>query len=193
MRSLIVTGVPRAGKSTLARRVAEARGMDYFPLDAMVSVLGSEHPDLGITHRTDDMPAVSRRLAPLVAALTRHLEYEDCPTVLDVYQCLPGDLATALQERLIPVPEVVCVGYPAADPRRKLGEIRRHARPGDWTEELSDAVLEGLVQRFIRESRRMAREAEELGWQYIDLSSNFQDTLADYITALGYSKERDLE
>ncbi|MFW5785760.1 MAG: hypothetical protein ACOCYC_00830 [bacterium] len=180
MASILIAGVPRSGKSTIARKVAEATGATYFPVDALVSTLGSLYPELGITHFTDDPGGVSTHLAPVLVELQGHLHYERMAVVLDAYQCFPNDLVAALKHRHLPPPNagdapfgVAYVGYPHADVKSKSEEIRTHARADDWSQSLDDAALEKLVERYIRESREISAQCVELGWSFTDTSADF--------------------
>jgi predicted kinase len=62
----LVAGAPRSGKSTIARMIARELRMSYFPVDALVSSLGTLHPELGITHLTSNPSAVGRVLSPML-------------------------------------------------------------------------------------------------------------------------------
>lgn len=152
MGAILIAGVPRSGKSTIARLIAHELGMSYFPVDALVSSLGTLYPELGITHLT----------------------YERTATVLDAYQCFRRDLHSAARTKGTPIASgtragaetgkeardvlrVIYVGYPHALPEEKVARIRRYARGGDWTEELDDVSLTAIVERYVPESRAVCR------------------------------------
>lgn len=179
MSTLLIAGVPRSGKSTIARRIAGGLEISYFPVDALVSSLGKLHPELGITHLTSAPDEVSTLLSPLLVELHEHLSYERAATVLDVYQCFPEDLRRAAQARGLAVASggggfnVVYVGYPSIRPGEKVAHIRCHALPGDWSEHLDDATLTGIVDRYIAESKEIAEQCAALCWEFVDTSTNF--------------------
>ncbi len=194
MESILIAGVPRSGKSTIAQRVAEAGGATYFPVDALVSTLGSLYPELGITHYTEEPRGVSTHLAPVVVELQQHLQYEGMTVVLDAYQCFPRDLAAALKHRRLALPTgegageapfgVVYVGYPEADVKGKTRDIRAHARVEDWAQALDDAALENLVERYIRESGEIKSQCADLGWHFIDTSRSFEAVVSKAVEQL---------
>lgn len=190
MSVVVIAGVPRSGKSTIARKLRRAlapeKEASVLPIDALVSTLGATAAELGITHLTEDVGAVSERLAPMIVELARHLEYEGGGWILDAYHCFPRDLYSALEAagRRAPGMTVSYVGYPTADVRRKRSEIRTHARPGDWTEELADADLERLVERFVSESRELERQCRETRWTFVDTSDDFEARIADVVQHL---------
>jgi hypothetical protein len=163
--AIVIVGVPRPGKSMIARRVSQELGLTYLPADAIVSTLGRLHPDLGITHWTEDIAAVSPRLSPVVVELIRHMRFEGVGLVLDAYQCFPADLAHAVKSAPTEAAPslVVGVGYADLHVPDKVTAIRRHAAPGDWTENLSHAELARLVRRFVAESERFRSETRVLG------------------------------
>ncbi len=185
MSTILVAGVPRSGKSTLARMIARELGMSYFPVDALVSSLGTLHPELGLTHLTSNPSEVSRILSPMLVELHSHLSYERAATVLDAYQCFPLDLHSAARANGIPITSeaaegagdalrVIYVGYPRALPDEKVARIRRHARTGDWNEELDDASLTRIVERYITESRAIAEQCAALSWEFVDTGDDFE-------------------
>jgi chloramphenicol 3-O-phosphotransferase len=186
----VIAGVPRSGKSTIARTLRRAlateREASVLPVDALVSTLGATAPDLGITHLTEDIGAVSGRLAPMIVELARHLEYEGGSWILDVYQCTPRDLRSAIAAAgpRAPAMTVWYVGYPSTDAAEKRRDIRTHAQQGDWTEELSDGDLERLVERFISESRELERQCREVDWEFTDTGHDFDARVADAVARL---------
>ena len=194
MESILIAGVPRSGKSTIARRVAEAGGAAYFPVDALVSTLGSLYPELGITHYTEEPRGVSTHLAPVVVELEQHLQYEGMTVVLDAYQCFPRDLVAALSHRHLALPTgegageapfaVVYVGYPEADVRAKTEDIRAHGRAEDWAQALDDDALAQLVERYVRESGEIRTQCAELGWHFIDTSNDFEAVVSKAVETL---------
>lgn len=202
MATLLVAGVPRSGKSTIARAISRGPGFSYFPVDALVSSLGKLHPEVGITHLTDNPQTVSRALSPLVVELHTHLNYERLDVVLDAYQCFPTDVDAAIRSagrHVVAHPTdwqkaqrdtadtigVVFVGYPSATVREKVAQIRRHAQPGDWSEDVDDASLGAIVERFVAESRLMATQCDALGWHFVDTYHDFDLAVSGAVAAWG--------
>ncbi len=66
MNHIIIAGVPRSGKSTIAKRAANLLNINYFPFDSLVStIMGNLYPEQGITHY-EDSQLVSKRVMPVI-------------------------------------------------------------------------------------------------------------------------------
>jgi len=98
---VVVTGVPAAGKSTIARMLAEALSAELLSLDEIKERL------------FDSDPANSDRLALRLAAETElwtRIEYATCPVVIDIWVA-PGrddERVAAAIARHGTVVEVLC-------------------------------------------------------------------------------------
>jgi len=88
---IIIAGVPKSGKSTVSKQLQKRLNMSYLPCDSLISTLGKLHPQLGITH-FEKASVVSKKVAPFLAELIKHIEYEKEAIILDVYQLFPHDL-----------------------------------------------------------------------------------------------------
>jgi hypothetical protein len=173
-KNTIIAGAPRAGKSTLAKRLCAAHGASYFPMDSLVSTFGRVFPEIGITHYDENHERTCRAFWPFLHEFLTHLEYEDFGFVADVYHLLPEDVAEAgLSGRY----DIVFVGYPSADRAEKCRHIRDDARPEDWTSELNDTQLERCVAHFIEQSAAIRDDCARLGLRFVDTSDGFSKAL----------------
>ncbi len=161
--NFIVVGVPRSGKTTLSKVLCAECAVSLISGDALVSSFMKVHPELGITHHGNSHAANCEALQPFLLEYLRQMSHEQIPYVLDTYHLLP-EMAAEIMD----LHHVCFLGYPGADPGRKLESIRRQAPATDWTCDLSDDELEALVQRFIAESRALQIECERLEIPFID-------------------------
>jgi 2-phosphoglycerate kinase len=182
MKNLIIAGVPRSGKTTLARRLCIDLGFSLFPADTVVSTMGRLFPEHGISHYEEDHDKACETFRPFLRELLRHLEYEGFPFVIDTYHVLPLSLV-----ELKDTYGIVFMGYPSVDPREKLRHIRRCARAQDWTEDVPDAVLFEQVQRYIDESRMLEDACSEIGIPFVDTSPRFEQAIQRAFETLSQS------
>ncbi len=174
MSHIIIAGVPRSGKTTLARRLNAEFGVSIVTADALVSTLDAVFPEHGITHFGDDHAATCRAFRGVFHEFVRHLAYERHRFVVDVYHMLPADLADLAAEA-----PVLFLGYADADPQTKLSAIRRHERPHEWSADLTDPQLLQLIHRFIHESAAARAACADLPIRYIETGTDFDRTLDD--------------
>ena len=182
MKNIIIAGVPRSGKSTLARRLSSGLGFSICPADAIVSTFGKIFPEHGISHFESNHGKACDAFHDFLIEYLHHLDYEDIPFVVDVYHAMPHSLAD-LRETYA----VVFMGYPSAALQEKCSHVRQYARPKDWTEDLSDGQLCEQVQRFIDESRAIEEACSSIGIPFVDTSAEFHETLKSAVNMLSLS------
>ncbi len=181
MKSIIIAGVSRAGKSTLAKRIARNYQMTYIPFDCIVSTLENLYPQIEIAHR-DENTEMSKNIAVFIKEFIKHLEYEDINYVLDLYQVFPDDLmGTDCMDTHV----VAYIGYPTLSTTEKLKHVRKHARDKDWTKRVCDKEMEEILSMFIAESRLMQKQCAKNNIAFFDTGIGFENVLYDaynYIT-----------
>ncbi len=168
MKNIIIGGVPRSGKTTLAKRLKEKFGYSIVSGDALVSSFGKVFPEHGITHFHENHAAACIAFRPFIFELLHHLEYEGVPFALDLYHVLPQDVSD-----LVDSYGIVFLGFPFADVAEKCSNIRNKAKPQDWTEDLSQAQLQQIVRRFVTESKELSKSCIDFGIPFIDSSTDF--------------------
>ena len=180
MKNIILGGVPRAGKSSLAQALCRQSPYSHIPFDSLISTFGTIFPEHGISHYVPH-PRACEAVKPFFFEWIRHLEYEQIPVVIDAYHVRPQDLR---DDPICSRYTVLFAGYPSVTCDKKCESIRQYARPGDWTESLSQEELRQLVKRYIIESRRLMEACAQTGYQFIDTSYHFRDTIERILYAL---------
>ena len=182
MKNIIIAGVPRSGKSTLARRLSSGLGFSICPADAIVSTFGKIFPEHGISHFESNHGKACDAFHDFLIEYLHHLDYEDIPFVVDVYHAMPHSLAD-LRETYA----VVFMGYPSAALQEKCSHVRQYARPKDWTEGLSDDQLSVAVQRFVDESKMIQKACSEMGIPFVDTGAGFDQAIQSAFEMLSQS------
>jgi len=172
MKNIIIAGVPRSGKTTLAKRMSAELGFSLFPADAIVSTFGKVFPEHGISHFEDDHGKACESFRGFLRELLHHLKYESFPFIVDAYHIMPQSLVD-LKETY----SIVFMGYHSVAIREKCCHIRHYSRPKDWTEDLSDDQLCGLVQRFVNESKMIEKACSEVGIPFVDTGIEFEQAI----------------
>lgn len=166
---ILIAGVSRSGKTTLAHKLCRRFGMSYFPLDPIVSTLENLYPDMGIQHLDDNLE-FSKQLAVFIAEFKRHLEYEDLDMVVDTYQLFPDDYVEVLLERAFPI---VYLGYPHILAEDKLLDIRKYQRKKDWTQDVDDHQMIPILIQYIAESKVMQSQCLDHRLPFFDTGTDF--------------------
>ena len=180
MKNIILGGVPRSGKSSLAQALCRQSAYSHIPFDSIISTCGTIFPEHGISHYIPHLKAC-QAVKPFFFEWIRHLEYERIPVVIDAYHVRPQDLRN---DPICSRYTVLFVGCPSVACDKKCASIRQYARLGDWTESLSQEELRQLVKRYISESRSLMEACVQTGYQLIDTSHHFNDILDRTLHAL---------
>ena len=98
-KHIIISGVPRAGKSTVSRLISKAYGYQHISMDSIIAGIEKTFPETGIDSDANDVSCfdnvlrISSKIAPFIRAMTDSGEYDelDYGMVIDVFQLLPSD------------------------------------------------------------------------------------------------------
>jgi hypothetical protein len=182
MKNIIIAGVPRSGKTILAKCMNEEHGFSIYSADAIVSTFGKIIPEHGISHFENDHGKACEAFHDFLRELLHQLEYEDIPFIFESYHVMPHSLVD-----LTDAYSIVFMGYPSVVPAEKCDDIRRHARPKDWTQDLSDDQLCELIQRFIDESKILDTACSKLDIPFIDTGAEFEHAVRSAAEMLSQS------
>lgn len=174
MKNIIIVGASRSGKTTLAKRLSTKLNISHYPFDAFVSTLEELYPEIGIKHE-DDNTEMSKKLATLLQVFIKHMNYEKMNFLIDLYQIYPQDLKPILDKNIV----AVYLGYPHSSPRQKLQDIKKYARPQDWTNTVSDEEMLEIIALFIKENKTMYNQSKNIGYRFFDTAVDFDQAIAD--------------
>lgn len=95
---IIISGVPRAGKSTISKRIAKEYGYQHISMDSVIAGIEKVFPETRVNTNADVDPVknlefISSKIGPFIHEIMRSGEYDECDygVVIDVYQLLPKD------------------------------------------------------------------------------------------------------
>lgn len=183
---IIISGVSRSGKSTLARKVAHYFDMEYYPFDALVSTFEEIFPESGFFH-SDRNEEISPVVARFIKSFAAHLEYEGLDAVIDTYQLFPGDY---MEQELFHTGPALWLGYPWIAGESKLRDIRSAEKSGDWTAQLDNDALLKVISDYLGESREMYRQCINQGLPFFATAPFFCKGIQDSFRFLKEETER---
>ncbi len=189
MKHLIVAGVPRAGKSTLSRRIARETGWQHVSMDAVIAGFERCFPQTGVDTglsvnrgkpSLEILRIISGKMAPFLRAMTDPEEYDEKngPMVIDMYQLLPEDYAAS---GLASTCRVLYLLTGDVDPEERCAIQKKFDTPEDYTYELSDEErLEGC-RDLVAQSRLMREQCERLGLPYYETAHSREAVFAEIL------------
>ncbi len=172
---IIIAGVSRSGKSTLAREICKRLGFFFIPGDPLISTLEELYPETGI-HHCDDNRTFSPDLAVFIDRYLQHIAYEELDVVIDLYQLFPIDYQKVLRPHDI---KIVYLGYSSLTAEEKLQDIRLYERKNDWTAETSDDALIKIIEQFLTESSMMRDQCRTYQIPFFDTGTCFAQSIDD--------------
>ena len=170
---IIIAGVSRSGKTTIAKRLCKDSNFNYIPIDSLISTLEKLYPETGLKH-LDDNIEFSPKLAEFLSEFISHIKYEDIDVILDLYQLFPIDHQNILSDTKIPI---IYLGYPGMTVKEKLLKIKQHSRSKDWTNNTEDEEMIDIIGFWKTESQIMKRQCSVLNIPFFDTGLDFEDSI----------------
>jgi 2-phosphoglycerate kinase len=168
----LIGGAPRAGKGTLALRLAREHGIPYFGLDLIRDIFHSGAPELGISYDQpilQQAPAMWQRISYAVCSL-RDVAIDQ---VVEGAYLLPADLADC-REFFGDKARMCWLGYADADAHEKFRAMREiPSETNDHTSWKDDAKLKAEIAEGIEFSRYLRHECAKYDLAYFDTSKDF--------------------
>lgn len=197
MKHLIVAGVPRSGKSTLARRIARELGWQHISMDAVIAGFEQCFPETGIDtgisvnkgkSSLEILHIISGKIAPFLRAMTSPEEYDhkNGPMVIDMYQLLPEDYVKFLN------PEICDILYLLTGdvtPKERFAIQKKYDTPEDYTYDLSDEERMEGCEYLVEQSRLMREQCEKYGLPYLETAHDREAVFRQFLEELN-AKER---
>jgi len=167
MKSVILAGPSRAGKTTLAKRLQREIGLYHIKGDALVGALGDTFPQLNVRHG-GDYQTVCEGFAPFAAAYLRRSK--NTPLIFDSYFITPDQI---IELGLDKEYYVIFLGYPESDPQTKTRQVAE-ADPQNYGPDIvpHDELLADMV-RQIQRSKEYREKCSKYNLAFYDLSHDF--------------------
>jgi hypothetical protein len=191
---IVIGGPARAGKSTLAKAIADRHGLNLIAWDMLLMALHHGAPECGV-NANNMGPGNRERTWPIWQAMLKHAPDLSRPLIAEGGPFLPSDYAKS--EMLRGTGMTLCyLGFAQISPADKLRAVRMAcADQPDWTSRLSDAELMKFLGHEIGYSRMCSAEiqsAQSTPWarrcHYFDTGTDFSAGLMaaeEWLKSLG--------
>lgn len=191
MKSLIILGVPRAGKSTLAKYVVEQMISEEIPVtllsaDALIGGLTAKRA--GLLWRIFVRPL--RHIFPVLRKNSKKTLHNDLrrfitrffdETSADFPVVFEGAYITPAQAMQMFNPDkckIVVVGYPNVDIQQKVADIRKFDKHSPISR-LNDKSIQDRIKKLVNISKQYQQEADGK-CIFLDTSKEYHKTLKDF-------------
>lgn len=177
MKNVIVFGCPRAGKTTIARRLNKELNYNIISIDSIVTAFQTVLPNDGITHSAD-IQEKSKKFSPFLYEYFKRCiwEYTDRNFVLEGWHNLPDYFMPLIeQEKYV----IVCLGYPNVDEKDLFKKIRLNDTEHDNTVNITDEHLEGLIKRSKESSKMLKEQCKKWNIPFFETDKNRIQALDD--------------
>ena len=177
MKNILIWGVPRSGKSTLAKMIRKEYGHGVIYLDGIKSVYDVVRPEDRISAPETTNYDEAKMMAKMVTRLIKCLSWCNDHGEFHIYEGVSFDFDTilpALPEGKFPTALdrflILCIGYAEISPEEKLNEINSYETTSDWT--YKETMLSKLdhCKKYCDESKYVKETADRLGLKYFDVS-----------------------
>ena len=186
--SIIVAGVPRAGKSTLSSTLAK-HGYTHVSMDSIIAGFERVFPETGINtyqglSSLDTLITISAKIAPFIDAMMSSGEYGEHGhgAVFDVYQLLPCDYAKHIKPQISEIEidsygvKIVFLGSSDVTPGERFVIQKQYDTENDYTFYKTNEELREGADYIVEQSKLIKSQCEQFGLPYYDTSYNHFET-----------------
>jgi hypothetical protein len=178
--NIIISGVPRAGKTTLAHMLS-LRGFHHIAMDSIIAGFEACFPNLGInTYQNlsslETLEVISGKIAPFINAMFESNQYSSFEhgMVIDIYQLLPSDYTRYINPENC---DAYWLGTADVTPDERLAIQRKYDTAQDYSFYKTDEeLLEGCVYQ-VEQSKLFRKQCKESGYRFFDTAYDRENVL----------------
>ncbi|MBQ8826046.1 MAG: hypothetical protein IJ007_03010 [Oscillospiraceae bacterium] len=185
---VIISGVPRSGKSTVSQMIARKMGYQHISMDSIIAGIEKVFPETGINTNSEktvesNIEFISSKMAPFIRAMMNSGEYDECDygVVIDVFQLLPDDYIKSVKNENCEIYYLLSSDT-TADERFKI--LKKYDTPNDYTYYHSDEENKKDCNDIVNISRLMKNQCIQHGLPYYETSYNREEILNEIVLHL---------
>lgn len=181
----IIGGTPRSGKSTLAKILFDKHHINFMRTDLLREGLMLGVPEFGILKDEEKQSDEDKSIIlwPYFKGILEARKYLDDDLVIEGTNFEPKFLAEFRDREDL---KILFLGFTEVDVDEKSKQIRASEENDidEWTSEMSDDELRGLVEYLKQKSIYFKNECEKYNMKYIDTSKNFELAINEAMESL---------
>lgn len=206
----LIGGVPRVGKSIVARAVAERSGAQLISTDDVCGAFKATLPEaerdarfpfpgffgdasnnvLTVEELVAAQMTSAKSLQPEIERLIAEAAQTDASVVIEGVYLLPEYVRSAIERHGPDKISALFIGSSDAD--LVVDGIRNNARPDNWMRETDIVVIRHVAQFIVALNARLRAEAEQNGIAYQERTTDFEGDVRRFTEAVTHQSERTL-
>lgn len=186
--NLIISGVPRAGKSTVAHQLSARFGYQHISMDTIIAGFERCFPETGVNtycglSSLETLRLISGKMAPFVRAMLDSGEYDDYTPgmVLDMYQLLPEDYMKHIQGANCQIFYFITSDV---TPEERFAIQKQYDTEKDYTFYKSDEELREGAVYLIEQSQLIKEQCLRYGLPYFETAKNRPQVLTEFLLSV---------
>lgn len=177
MKNIIIFGCPRAGKTTLAKRLNQELNYNIISVDSLVTAFQKVFPEMQITHSSNIIQKDQKLTPFLYEYIERAIwEYTDRYFIMEGWHMLPDTLIPMIDKNKY---VVICLGYPNAKIEDLYQKIRTFDTEHDNTKSKNDDYVRDLIKRSKQESIMLKQQSEKWNIPFWETDENRQEVFSN--------------
>lgn len=175
MKNIVIFGCPRAGKTTISKRLNEELNYNIISIDSIVTAFAGVYPEMQIRHGGDIIQKAKKFAPFLYQYLDRAIwEYTDRNFVLEGWHNLPDYFMPLInRENYV----VICLGYPNVDEKDLFKKIRQNDTSHDNTFNVTDEHLKRLIHESKISSQFLEKQCQKWDIPFFETDKNRVEAL----------------
>lgn len=186
--NIIIAGVPRAGKSTIAHMLSKKYGYQHVSMDSIIAGFEKCFPETGVStyqglSSMDTLRVISSKMAPFVRAMMGSGEYDEFEPgmVLDMYQLLPEDYDRHIRGANC---EIFYFLTSDVTPKERFAIQKKYDTEKDYTFYKPDEELREGAVYIVEQSILMREQCEKYGLPYYETARNREQVFERFLRDL---------
>lgn len=189
-KHIIIAGVPRAGKSTVSKRIVKNYGYQHISMDSVIAGIEKTFPETGVdTNASDRLPEdnlryISSKMGPFIRAMMNSGEYNECDygMVLDIHQLLPEDYVKYIDPKICDIYYFITSDV---TPEERFELLKRYDTPDDYTYYHSDEENYQDCVDIVELSKLFKTQCETYHLPYYETTNDRLGVIDAFIKKLG--------
>ena len=171
MKSIIILGVPRSGKSTLAKMIKEKYPIYNIIQEDIINeslrrIISANGKKIGWRSNLEAIKTLDGKVGYF---LDTALSFEPKSSfILDTVSTKPRVCRQFKKQGVI----VIVMGYPNETKESILERIRKYENDNDWTIVNSNFLMMRFVDAWLEDSKTLEKEARKYDLKFVDTGKN---------------------
>jgi len=191
--NIIISGVPRAGKSTISYKLSKTFGFQHVSMDSINAGFECCFPELGIKtssacgENIKTLVNISSKLAPFIRAMMDSGEYDEFEPgmVLDVYQLLPEDYMRHLHGQNC---EIYYFITSDISPDERFTILKANDNPDHYTFDMPDDELYEMCTNIVQESIFIKEQCKKYNLTFYETAIDREDVFENFVKTISVKR-----